>query len=253
MGALSATHNPKYREGFEPLVPGFVHVPFNDLNALAQACDDDTAAVLLEPVQGEGGVYPADIEYLKGAQRLCRERGALLIMDEIQTGFCRTGNMFACEQYGVEPDMLCLAKSIAGGVPLGAVLCADSVKVEVGQHGTTFGGSPLACAAANAAIEVMQSENLAQQARDNGAFFVAKLREIGSAKIREVRHLGLMVGVQLKVKSTSYLQALMEQGVLAIPAGPTVIRYLPPLTISRDDLAFVAEKTALVLERNDAE
>jgi len=249
LGALSATHNPKYREGFEPLVPGFTHVPFNDIAALSAVVTSETAGVILEIVQGEGGVYLAEAEYLRQAQALCRERGAMLIVDEVQTGFCRTGKMFACEHSGLEPDILCLAKSIAGGVPLGATLCADSVRIHIGSHGTTFGGSPIGCAAALASIDVMIDEHLAENAAEKGDYFGAKLRAIVSPKIREVRQLGLMIGVQLKERSTSYLQALMEEGVLAIPAGPTVMRYLPPLVISKAQIDRVVEKTALVLSR----
>ncbi len=250
MGALSATHNPKYREGFEPLVPGFKHVPFNNLEAFSNACDDKVAGVILEVVQGEGGVYVADQEYLQQVRKICSERGALLILDEIQTGFCRTGSMFAFEQYGVEPDILCLAKSIAGGVPMGAVLSNSKVCLDIGQHGTTFGGNPLACAAALATIRYMQKHDLAATASKKGKAFVEQLRALSSPKVREIRNLGLMIGLQLKEKSTPYIAKLMERGVLAIPAGPTVIRFLPPLTISAEELTEVAKLTGEVLAEN---
>ena len=234
LGALSATF--KYRDAFEPLVPGFTFVPFNNLDKLAQAMSDRTAAVMLEPVQGEGGVRPANPGYLAGAQALCREHGALLILDEIQTGFGRTGKTFACEHEGIEPDLLCLAKSLAAGVPMGAVLCGDRVEVAVGIHGTTFGGNPLACAAAEAAINYLQREGLAERSAIMGERFAAAFASQPLARVREVRQLGLMIGIELKEKATPHLIALMEKGVLALPAGPTVIRLLPPLTISEAEL-----------------
>jgi len=152
MGAVSATYTPKYRESFEPLVPGFSYVPYNKIDKIDAAIDDNTAAVLLELVQGEGGVNPIQADYIGAVRRLCSERGALLIIDEIQTGFCRTGKFFACEHFDLQPDILCLAKALGGGVPIGATLIGDAINIEPGLHGTTFGGNPLACAAALAAI-----------------------------------------------------------------------------------------------------
>jgi acetylornithine/LysW-gamma-L-lysine aminotransferase len=165
LGSLSATFNKKYREGFEPLVPGFSHVAYNNIEALDMAVTDETAAVLLEIVQGEGGVYPANKEYIQEARRICDERGALLIVDEIQTGFGRTGKMFAIQHFGVIPDLLTCAKSLAGGVPMGAVLISQKVQnLKPGVHGSTFGGNPLSCAAANAALAVIEEEDLPGQA-----------------------------------------------------------------------------------------
>ncbi len=242
MGALSATFNPKYRKEFQPLVPGFHFVPFNNFEKLQEKISDDTAAVLLEVVQGEGGVNIGQREYFEQVRELCTERGVLLIIDEVQTGFCRTGEMFACEHFDLQPDMLCLAKAMAGGVPMGAVLCAEGIEVPVGRHGTTFGGNPLACAAAIAAIEFMQQENLAAQAREKGDYLVSKLRQLELKRVREIRHLGLMIGIELKEKSRPYILALLEQGVLALPAGATVIRLLPPLTIGYEELDVVVER-----------
>ncbi|MCC6190093.1 MAG: aspartate aminotransferase family protein [Anaerolineales bacterium] len=248
MGALSATWEKKYREPFEPLVPGFRHVPYNDLAALEAAVTSDTAAVILEIVQGEGGVRPGSPDYLRGAQRLCRERGAMLIIDEIQTGFGRTGALFACEHAGIRPDLLCLAKSIAGGLPMGAALLGERIGVLPPQvHGSTFGGNPLACAAAIAAIDFLRAEHLAERAAELGAWFLARLGRIQSPLIREVRGLGLMVGIELKHKVTPYLQALMGRGVLALPAGLTVMRFLPPLVISQAELAEAADAVENVL------
>jgi acetylornithine/LysW-gamma-L-lysine aminotransferase len=248
MGALAATWEKKYREPFEPLVPGYRHVAYNDLAALDAAVTDQTAAVILEVVQGEGGVRPGTGEFLRGAQQLCRERGALLVLDEVQTGFGRTGALFACEHHGLRPDLLCLAKSMAGGLPMGAVLIGDRVGPLPSQsHGSTFGGNPLASAAALATLDVLERERLAERAAELGAWFVARLQRIRSPLVREVRGLGLMVGIELKQKVTPYLQALMAQGVLALPAGLTVMRFLPPLVISQSDLARAADSVEQVL------
>ena len=236
-GSLSATFNKKYREGFEPLVPGFSHVPFNNIAALEKAVADSTAAVILEVVQGEGGVYPASQEYLQAARRICDQQDALLIIDEIQTGLGRTGKMFAIQHSGVVPDLLCCAKSLAGGLPMGAVLIGGRVKnLAPGVHGSTFGGNPLACAAAIAALTVIEQENLPAQAAEKGQYLMDRLSEINAPIIREVRGLGLMVGIELKQKVAPYLRALQERRILALPAGMTVIRLLPPLVITYPQL-----------------
>lgn len=253
-GALSATWNKKYREPFEPLVPGFVHVPYNNLERLAQVVDGETAAVVLEVVQGEGGVYPGSAEYLQGAQRLCRQAGALLIIDEVQTGFGRTGRFFAFQHYGLEPDLVCAAKSLAGGLPMGAVLIGDSVgEIPTGSHGTTFGGNPLACAAALAVLQTMEQEQLPQRAAELGNYLLERLKGINSPRVREVRGLGLMIGIEIRQKVAPYLQALMERGVLALAAGLTVIRLLPPLVIEQQQLDRVVEALgeALALDLSD--
>ncbi len=249
MGAVSATFTKKYRAPFEPLVPGFHYVPLNKIDRLGAAVDEQTAAVLLEPVQGEGGVNLAAAEYLTAARRLCDERGALLIFDEIQTGFCRTGAFYAHQHYAVTPDILVLAKAIAGGVPMGATLLADAITVSEGHHGTTFGGNPLACAAALAAIGVMHEEELAERAASNGAYFEEQLQVEQLTRVRELRRLGLMIGIELKEKAQPFLSALLEAGVLALPAGATVIRLLPPLVIERPQLDRVVEALHHVLQR----
>ena len=254
MGALSATWRPEYRRPFEPLVPGFTHVPYNDPAALEEAVGSDTAAVILEVVQGEGGVRPGDGAYLRRAQELCRERGALFIVDEVQTGMGRTGRMLACDHHGLQPDLLCLGKGIAGGLPMGAVLIGPRVgKLPPSVHGSTFGGNPLACAAALATLRVIREESLPERAAELGAFFLSRLRGISSPLVREVRGLGLMVGVELRRRVRPYLAALMERGVLALRAGPTVLRFLPPLVISPDDLERVAQAVEEVLQSPIAE
>ncbi len=247
-GSLSATYNKKYREGFEPLVPGFSHVPYNNIEALEKAVTESTAAVILEVVQGEGGVYPARNEYIQAARRICDEKGALLIIDEIQTGFGRTGKMFAVQHSGVIPDLLCCAKSLAGGLPMGAVLIGDKVQnLTPGVHGSTFGGNPLACAAAVAALTAIEEEDLPAQAAEKGKYLVDQLRHIASPNIREVRGLGLMIGIEMKQKVVPYLKALQEKRILALNAGMTVIRLLPPLVITYPQLDTLIAALADVL------
>ncbi len=248
LGSLSATWNKKYRAAFEPLVPGFCHVPYNNVEALEQAVTKESAAVILEAVQGEGGVYPADPEYLAAARRICSERGALLIVDEVQTGFGRTGKFFAYQHFGIKPDLLCCAKSLAGGLPMGAVLIdADVQNLTPGMHSSTFGGNPLACAAALATLDAIEEEDLPAQAAEKGAYFLQRLQAISAPNVREVRGLGLMVGIELKQKVAPYLKALQEKGILALNAGMTVIRLLPPLVISYEQLDQVATALEEVL------
>ena len=248
MGALSATYKKEYRELFKPLVPGFSFVPFNNPARLREAVGDDTAAVVIEPVQGEGGIRPASAEYLRAAREICDETGAILVFDEIQTGFCRTGRMFACEHHGVTPDMLCLAKAIAGGVPLGAVLADPRIQLPPGKHGTTFGGNPLACAAALAAIRFMEDERLAERAELLGARFRERFERRTPGRVRALRQIGLMIGVELKERCRPYIEALAAKGILTLPAGTTVIRLLPPLVISEAQIDEVVDVLAEVLE-----
>lgn len=249
-GALSATFNKKYREGFEPLVPGFSHIAYNRIEPLDTAVTEETAAVILEVVQGEGGVYPATVEFIQAARRICDERGALLIVDEIQTGFGRTGRMFAIQHFGVTPDLLTCAKSLAGGVPIGAVLIGKGVKnLTPGVHGSTFGGNPLSCAAANAALDVMKDEDLPDQAAVKGKYLMEKLKRIESPNIREVRGLGLMVGIEMKQKVAPYIKALQEKKIIALNAGMTVIRLLPPLVITFEQIDHLADVLMEVLSQ----
>ena len=247
-GSLSATFNKRYREGFEPLVPGFSHVPYNNIEALDKAVNEETAAVILEVVQGEGGVYPISAEYIQAARRICDERGALLIVDEIQSAFGRTGKMFAIQHFGVTPDILTCAKSLAGGVPMGAVLLGRRVKnLTPGVHGSTFGGNPLACAAAIAALGVIEEEDLPRQALVKGAYLMDKLKQIESPAIREVRGMGLMIGIEMKQKVAPYIKALQENKIIALNAGMTVIRLLPPLVISYQQIDHLVDVLTEVL------
>jgi acetylornithine/LysW-gamma-L-lysine aminotransferase len=250
MGALAATWGPEYREalGGDALLPGTSHIPFNKVEALDGAIGRDTAALVLELVQGEGGVRPATAEFVREAARVCRERGALLIVDEVQTGFCRTGSWFALERYGIVPDILCLAKSIAGGVPMGTIAFSRAVgDLPKRSHSSTFGGNPLACAAALAAIAEMERLGLADLARERGEQLLGGLRGIESPKVREIRGLGLLCGIELKENAGPYLKALQDRGVLALGAGPTVVRYLPPLVITAEQVDRVIRATADVL------
>jgi acetylornithine/LysW-gamma-L-lysine aminotransferase len=259
-GALSATWRKPYRKPFEPLVPGFTFVPYGRIERMAKALaaeDDEAAAVILEVVQGEGGVVPGEGEYLREVQALCREHGALFIVDEVQTGFGRTGRMFACQHYDLRPDIMCVAKGIAGGLPMGATLLGERVaSLSPGDHGSTFGGNPVVCAAALATIQVLESEDLPRRAEVLGARLLDGLRAIDAPQVREVRGLGLMVGVELKEQSGSYLAALASPpqegklGVLALPAGSTVMRFLPPLVIQEEEIDTVVARVAAVLRAN---
>ena len=248
LGSLSATWERKYKEPFAPLVPDFSHVPYNNIAEFEKAVDDQTAAVILEPVQGEGGVRPATTEFLQAIRKACDRKGALLIIDEIQTGFGRTGRLFACEHFGVLPDIITMAKGIAGGVPMGAIGIDRRVgDIEKQSHTSTFGGNPLACAAAVAAIDVLTGEDLSRRAAETGAYFVRRLREMESPRIREIRGLGLMIGIEMKDKAGPVAQALMQEGVLALLAGTTVLRFLPPLVITREQVDRVVESLTRAL------
>jgi acetylornithine/LysW-gamma-L-lysine aminotransferase len=238
MGALAATWGPEYQKPFAPMMPGLKHVPFNNFAKLETTLSENTAAVLLEIIQGEGGVRVGDKDYFRQVRELCNSKGVMLIIDEVQTGFGRTGAMFACEQY-VTPDILCLAKSLAGGLPMGSVICSDRINVPVKSHTSTFGGNPTACAAALASLEVIEKEGLIKNAETLGNYLMEQLRGIESKKIRDIRGLGLMVGIELKEKAGPYVQMLMEKGVIALLAGATVIRLLPPLVISREEIDTV--------------
>ncbi|MFT5219093.1 MAG: acetylornithine/LysW-gamma-L-lysine aminotransferase [Planctomycetota bacterium] len=240
MGAVSATYTPKYREAFLPLIPGFEYVPFNKIEKLEAKVNDATAAVMFELVQGEGGVNPIQADYLAAARELCTERGALLIVDEIQTGFCRTGEFFASNHFDLQPDIMCLAKAMGAGVPIGATMINADIEIGPGQHGTTFGGNPLACAAALAAIGVYQNDNMAARARELGEYFENALNANDLSQVRAVRRLGLMIGIEIKYKAQDVLAQLLERKIIALPAGPNVIRMLPPLVIEKEQLDQVA-------------
>jgi LysW-gamma-L-lysine/LysW-L-ornithine aminotransferase len=217
-------------------VPGFEHVPFNDVPALEAAVDETTALVLLEPVQGEGGVHVASEEFLRAARSATERAGALLAFDEVQTGLGRTGRLFAFERWGVVPDLLLLAKSLAGGLPVGATVVASEVVSRFrGSHHSTFGGNPLVCAAGRAALDTLVRERLPERAERLGAFGLERLASLPREKVREVRGVGLLIGVEFREKVAPYLAALESRGFLAISAGSTVMRLLPPLVIPDEE------------------
>ena len=230
LGALAATADQKYRAPFEPLAPATTHVTFNDIEALATAVGEETAAILLEPIQGEGGIWPASPEFLQAAREIADTNGALLIADEIQTGF-RTGAPFAIPASGVTPDILVTAKALANGFPIGLTMMTETVSAAIpaGGHGTTFGANPLACRAALVTLHALRERDLYARATALGDRLITGLNDLGSPKIRQVRGRGMMIGVELKERVTPSLRALQERGVLVLPAGATTFRLLPPL------------------------
>jgi acetylornithine/LysW-gamma-L-lysine aminotransferase len=248
LGALSATHNPKHRNDFLPLIEGFKFVPLNNFEKLLEKVNLNTAGIILEIIQGEGGINIGKNEYFEKIQKLCKEKNILLVVDEVQTGFGRTGKMFASEHYDLLPDIMCVAKAIAGGIPLGAVLCSERIIVPKGKHGSTFGGNPLSCAAAIATIEYIINNNLVDNSFEKGSYVTEKLKTYALSKVRKIRGLGLMIGIELKEKAKPYIEELLDKKVLVLPAGSTVIRLLPPLTISYEDLDFVIETMVEILE-----
>jgi len=238
MGALSTTWEKTYREPFLPLIPEVTHIPYNNLDKLRDALNPNTAAVLLEVVQGEGGIHPAQAGYLHAAAELCHQNGSLLIIDEVQTGFGRTGTLFAHQQDDVTPDILCVAKSMGGGIPIGAVLLHERLgDIAPGSHGSTFGGNPLACATGLAVLDVLQNTDILQRTLKRGTDVREYLKaHLNEQSAREVRGRGLMIGIELRGKVAPVLKTLQSHGVLALPAGPSVLRLLPPLVITDEDL-----------------
>jgi len=256
MGALSATWNPRYRTPFEPLVPGFRHVPYGKTEAVVAAINEKTAAVIVEPIQGEGGIRVPPPEFLKELRELCNKRNILLIFDEVQTGFGRTGKLFACEYSGVIPDILCLAKSVAGGLPLGVTVAKEDVigALRLGEHSSTFGGNPLVCAAASAVIDVVVGENLPERAAELGRHLMRKLEETHERHkiVREVRGRGLMIGVECRFDIYNMLVETQRRGVIILDAGRNILRFLPPLVITQEQLDKAASVVDIVVGEEDA-
>jgi acetylornithine/LysW-gamma-L-lysine aminotransferase len=240
MGALSATWDKKYREPFEPLVPGFKHVPYGNSEKLRQAISDRTAAIIVEPIQGEGGVRIPPPEFLSELREICDDRSICLIFDEIQTGFGRTGRLFALEHSGVIPDILCLGKSVAGGLPMGiTVMKSETVSaLRVGEHSSTFGGNPLVCAASKASFELMTRERLWERAGKLGEKLQQGLRSLQSQNsiIREVRGMGLMLGLEFKFDVLNIITECMNRGVLVLDAGRNIVRLLPPVVMTPEQI-----------------
>ena len=250
LGALSATGQEKLQKGFEPLVPGFRYVPFNDPEALEKAVDGRTCAILMEPIQGEGGVVLPSENYLRFVRKLCDERGLLLLFDEVQVGMGRTGTLFAYEQYGVEPDVMTLAKGLAGGVPIGALVTTqEAAKGFVpGTHAATFGGNPLATAAGLAALDAILEEGILENCRQAGAYLRKGLDEVAGRHpdlIQEVRGRGLILGLELKVSGAPFVKACMESGLLINCTAERVLRFLPPLVVKREEI----DEMLSILER----
>ncbi len=248
-GALSMTWTPKYRKPFQTWLPSVEHVGFNDIAAAVEAITPETAAVVVESVQGEGGVHPAEVDYLRALRERCDKTGAMLIIDEIQTGFGRTGKWFGFEHAGILPDIVALAKAIGGGLPMGAVCWrAAHGPIARASHGSTFGGNPLACAAAIATLSTIRDEGIVERVRSNGDWLINELEQLNLRSVRNVRGRGLMVGLELRGRVTPALKALQECGVLALPAGLNTLRLLPPLIISRDELGLVIDAISEVLD-----
>ena len=251
LATLTATGQPKYQKGYEPLPGGFTHVPFNDIAALEAIMSAKTCAVMLEPIQGEGGVNIPDADYLIKVRQLCDKYGALLILDEIQTGIGRTGKMFAYELFGIKPDIVTLAKGLAGGVPIGAFITTSKVATAftAGDHGSTFGGNPLACAAANVVLKVIEEEKLLENAQKIGDYLVDKLNALKSkypALITEVRGKGLIVGAKLTIPGRDIVNSCLSQGAIINCTAGDVLRFVPPLTITKDhvdEMIAVLDKT----------
>ncbi|ELY98113.1 aspartate aminotransferase family protein [Natrialba asiatica] len=247
-GTLSATWKPKYKKPFEPLLEDQIEfVTYGDATELEDAVDDETAAVILEPIQGEGGIHPAPAGYLEAARECTEATDTALIFDEIQTGIGRTGNLWACDGYGVTPDILTTAKGIASGLPMGATLCADWVAEAAGPHGSTFSGNPLVSAAANATLDAVVDEDLPGNAAEVGGYLRDELAAL-DVPIRDVRGEGLMVGVEVKRGANRVLRDLaLEHQVLALPAGRSVVRLLPPLVLEEEHADQVVTALADVL------
>jgi acetylornithine/N-succinyldiaminopimelate aminotransferase len=230
----------KYQKGFKPLPGGFEQVPANDITAIKNKINDNTIAVILEPIQGEGGIHRVEEAYFKELRELCDRHDALLILDEIQSGIARTGKMFAFQHYDVKPDIITSAKALGGGFPIGAVIAREKVASAIshGEHGTTYGGNPLACAASIAALSVIIDNNLAEQATEKGEYFMNKVRDVaeGWDAIKDVRGKGLMIGVELNFEGGKVVEEMMDRGVLSNCASNTVMRIVPPLIITKKEL-----------------
>jgi acetylornithine/LysW-gamma-L-lysine aminotransferase len=248
MGALSLTWDKKYREPFMPLISDVKHVAPDNSDKIREAITDKTAAVIMEPIRGEGGIRIPPDDYLSEVREICNAKGVLLIFDEVQTSFGRTGKLFCCQNWNITPDIMCLAKPFAGGLPIGITVASEGIMstFKIGEHSTTFSGSPLVCAAGCAALDVLIEEDLAGKAVVNGKYFKAKLEELASKHkiVKDVRGLGLMLGMELRHDVYGVIMKAISKGVLIIDAGRTVIRILPPLIISQDQI----DKTVKVLD-----
>ncbi|MED3624544.1 ornithine--oxo-acid transaminase [Neobacillus thermocopriae] len=250
MAAVSLSSEDEYKRGFGPMLPGVKLVPYGDLNALKEAITPNTAAFLIEPIQGEAGIIIPPEGYLKAAYELCKENNVLFIADEIQAGLGRTGKMFACEWEGFEPDMYILGKALGGGVfPISCVVANKDILgvFNPGSHGSTFGGNPMACAVSIAALDVLIEEKLAEKSQELGEYFISKLKEIKNPIIKEIRGRGLFIGMELTGAARPYCEQLKEEGLLCKETHDTVIRFAPPLVITKDELDWAIERIHKVL------
>jgi acetylornithine/N-succinyldiaminopimelate aminotransferase len=254
LAMVTATGQHKYKKGLEPLPPGFKHVNFGDVQAVADNINENTAAILVEPIQGEGGIIVPPEGYLKELRKICDENDVLLIFDEIQTGFGRTGEMFASQLFNVKPDITTVAKALGGGFPIGAILADEEISnaFKPGDHGTTFGGNPLACAAAIASINAIIDENMLIKAKENGEYLKYKLKEQAKLYgiIEEVRGAGLMLGMELNINCSQIVDEAREQGVLINCTADTVLRFLPPLIIEKGQIDTVTCVIETILEKH---
>ena len=236
---LAATGHEHYHEPFKCILPkGFINVPYNDLEAIKEAVTENTAAIIVEPIQGEGGVNVPDIEYLKGIEKICKENDIVFIVDEVQTGFGRCGTLFAHELFDVKPDIMTMAKGIGGGVPMGGILATEKVASAFvpGDHGTTFGGGPLVAAAANAVLDAFDEENILDNVNEVGEYFISELKKLDKEIIADVRGKGLMVGIELTKPGAEYVDKLREAGFLINCTADKVLRFVPPLTITKSEI-----------------
>jgi acetylornithine/N-succinyldiaminopimelate aminotransferase len=236
---LAATGHEEYHEPFKAVMPkGFINVEYNNIDAIKEAITENTAAILIEPVQGEGGVNVPDKEYFQEIEKLCKEKGIVLIVDEVQTGFGRCGTLFAHELYGIKPDIMTMAKGIGGGVPMGGILATEEVASAFvpGDHGTTFGGGPLVCAAANAVLDAFEEENVLDNVNEVGQYFIDELKKLDKDVIADVRGVGLMVGLELTKPGAEYVDKLREAGFLINCTAGNVLRFVPPLTITKEEI-----------------
>ncbi|NLB87700.1 MAG: acetylornithine transaminase [Syntrophomonadaceae bacterium] len=234
MGALAATGQDKYHAGFNPLLDGFVYADYNDLVSVEQVVNDHTCAIMVEPIQGEGGIKPAELEFLRGLRKICDREGILLIFDEVQTGLGRTGKLFAYEHYGVKPDILTLAKALGGGIPIGAMIADDKTATGFapGDHASTFGGNPLATAVANKVLDIINQPDFLDNVLKMGSYLADSIQDIGDSRVVAIRGRGLMIGIEFAHEVKELINLCVKKGLLLVNAGTNVVRLVPPLNIN---------------------
>lgn len=234
MGALTATGQDKYHEGFKPILPGFLYADYNNLSSVEALVSDKAAAIIVEPIQGEGGINSAQPGFLRGLRDICNREGILLIFDEVQTGLGRTGELWAYEHYGIKPDILTLAKALGGGIPIGAMIASDEAATGFapGDHAATFGGNPLSCAVANRVLDIIGQEEFLDNVSKMGSYLAKSLKDIGDSRIVDIRGRGLLIGVEFTYEVRDLINLAVEKGLLLVAAGPNVVRFVPPLNVN---------------------